>query len=201
LFRRLATVTVATATALALAAVPAGADDTDVFTTMPEATAQTAQANLVHFQDVATQNNDNISCRVEAPVFVAQPEIDGRVTVKGEDTAVSAAECVDLMLVADYQLTLLMTLEYFDTDLRIWRPILDANGRAIAKRCSTPSVKGVAALVCPLDAVLTANNAASGKLHRVGAALESPKQFAPLYTESALRGGVKALTSAEVGGV
>lgn len=186
MYRSILTATAAAATVFALVGTPAQAVDNDVVLTLPEASSQTTKANLVHVKDVASQTNDNISCRVEAPAFVAQPEVDGRVTVKGEDTAVAAAECADLQLAANYQLTLKMTLEYFDPRSRAWVPILDSSGVAVQRVCSQPSLKGVAAVQCVLDEVLTANNPASGKLHRVGAQLLSPKTFAPLYTESPL---------------
>jgi hypothetical protein len=178
---------------IASVASPAAAVDPEYLTTLPEAHRQTLAANLTHQLSVADDAAaaDNTSCRLEQPAFVVQPEIDHRVTVKGEDTAVTNAACVDLNLVNGPDIIVFMFLEYWDGDS--WEPIRDEFEQPYTSTCRLPRINGAGDLPCFIDAVLEANHEATDKLHRVGAALKSPKDWPPIYTENPLSLGSSAI--------
>lgn len=124
------------------------------------ATAETEAANTAHYAAVAAQVGNNISCRVERPVFLSQPEVDGRVTVKGEDTAASAITCVDLMLEAT---------ETISGELYIqWQPM--AGGWTTVEKTRTPMsgrmVRGVGTAPGVVDHIYPANDPSQGRPHR-----------------------------------
>lgn len=161
----------------------AGADDIEGSSDFVAATAATEQANLVHYQQVASQEG-NISCRVEKPVFVSQPEIDGRITVKGEDDAESSAECVDIQLEAQDLIWGWLYVEWLkpggDPNNPLdWNRVWDAD-----TPCSGRMIKGVGACVAVLSYVFPANDPSQGRPHRACLDLDAPANFAAVCTTS-----------------
>ncbi|MGH2711747.1 MAG: hypothetical protein ACRDH9_11150 [Actinomycetota bacterium] len=147
-----------------------------------DAVVATENDNLVHYAQVIAQasDNDNITCRVDKPVFVSQPEIDGRVTVKGEDDAATTVECADLMLEAQEVIDGTLYVQY----LRLYgNADIDADWIRVdaADRPVTGSMAhGVGAAAGVLSYVFPANHPSQGRPHRACIDLAWPKDFAPL---------------------
>jgi hypothetical protein len=167
------------ATAMALSAVlPAAASDTPDASGFAEAVIETEAQNLAHVEAVAAAalTGDNISCRVEAPALVSQPEIDGRVTVKGEDTAAASAECIDLMLQAQDLMRAEMTPEFRKPNGE-WIVVDDATTPGNSRM-----IRGAGVLPIVVDFIYPANDPSQGLPHRACYTLFQPKSFPPLCT-------------------
>jgi hypothetical protein len=169
-------------TALALA-VPASAEaDLSGFA---EALTATESANVRHYAAVAAQaTSGNISCRPERPIFVSQPEVDSRITVKGQDTAATAITCVDLMLSSNANISGELRIEYLRAGGRATNPAdweLAPNGRApIAGRM----ISGVGTALGVADVVYPANHESAGRPHRACVRTFAPNDLPDLCTVS-----------------
>jgi hypothetical protein len=160
----------------------AGADDVQGTSDFVDATIATENSNLVHYGQVAAQatSGDNISCRVDKPAFVSQPEFDGRITVKGEDDAATTVECVDLMLQAQDLIDGVLYIEY----LQLWGDPNDDEDWVRVTEADRPvtgsMIHGVGVAPGLLSYVFPANHASQGRPHRACIDLDEPKDFAPL---------------------
>lgn len=161
----------ATVGAFATVVPASAAPDVQEFAT---ATQETEQQNLVHVQQVAlaaaeaASTPGNISCRADKPVFAAQPEFDGRITVKGEDTAATTVECVDLFLIAQEVISAELYIEWRDTT-GAWR-LIEKTRTPISGRMS----KGVGVAPGFVDYVYPANDPSQGHPHRACVRLDAP---------------------------
>lgn len=157
----------------------AGADDVQGTSDFLGATVATENSNLTHYQQVATQEG-NVSCRTDKPVFVSQPEYDGRITIKGEDDAATTVECVDIMLVAEEDISGVLYIEWLklggnaDNPLD-WNRVEDAD-----TPCASRMAHGVGACTAVLSYVFSANHPSQGRPHRACIKLDAPQNFAPL---------------------
>lgn len=153
----------------------------------PAAIVETETGNAAHFQQVALQSlSGNETCRVDVPVLVSQPEIDTRVTVKGEDTAATTVECVDLLLQSTELITATLYVEYRSSTgwVRVAPTVTPGSSRM---------VRGAGALSLALDYVYPAGDASQGKPHRACVDLHTPKDFLPLCSVPTM-----ALTTADI---
>ena len=168
---------------LGLLVAPAGiatADDIEGGSDFVEATLATEQGNLAHYGQVAGQatGGGNISCRAERPAFVSQPEIDGRITVKGEDDAATSIECVDLMLEAQDLIYGELYVEYLPLHadpVTGWQ-LVDETMTPVSGRM----VKGVGVAPGVLSYVFPANHVSQGRPHRACIDAYQPANFDPL---------------------
>lgn len=48
------------------------------------------------FAEDTNETPGTVTCRIDRPVFVSQPEVNGRIVVKGQDNAVATVQCADL---------------------------------------------------------------------------------------------------------
>lgn len=172
---------------LTLLLAPAGiatADDAESGSDFASALLATENNNLLHYQQEAGQatSGENITCRVEKPVFVSQPEFDGRVTVKGEDDAATTVECVDLMLEAQDLIDGILYVEYLRLN---GNANLDADWIRVGlatRPVSGSMIHGVGVADSVLSYVFPANDPSQGRPHRACVDLAAPKDFAPLCT-------------------
>lgn len=170
-------VTAATAAlAVALVGAPgtANAADPDMAADLAAATVETESVNAQHYASLAAQVGNNITCRAEKPVFVSQPEVDGRVTVKGEDTAVTAITCADATLNATNQILGRLYIEFQKPD-RSWELITATN-----TQISGRMLRGAGTAPGAVDYIYEANDESQGRPHRACVEGFAPNVLAPL---------------------
>jgi hypothetical protein len=139
----------------------------------PTAILETETSNAQHFQQVATQSVNNETCRADVPVLVSQPEIDTRVTIKGEDSAATSVECADAMLSSTALIQATLYVQYRSTTGWVTVPETITPG-------SSRMVRGAGALPLVVDYVYPAGHVSQGKPHRACVDLHTPKDFLPL---------------------
>jgi hypothetical protein len=162
-----------------LLAVPGAHADTVIeqASQMPDAISETAATNRAHVVDSTNTQLGDVSCRVDPPALVSQPEIDGRVIVRGEDTAAGTIECVDLFL----QATDVIIGEIYVEWRRApgdWVKV-DATSRVGSSQMND----GVGVVPLLLDYVYPAGDDASGKIHRACIDVIAPRDYLPFCSE------------------
>jgi hypothetical protein len=145
---------------------------------LPYAITSTTASNLVHYQQAASGTATlNVSCRVERPEIVSQPEVDSRVVVKGEDSGAGSSECVDLQG-DDFYHSGEMYFEYLN-QYNVWVRVWDYT----AFRSQT-STRGTSALPIVADYIYPVDHTATNHMiHRACYDLHTPQNFAPLCSE------------------
>ncbi len=171
---RVATAALTVSLLAALPTYATAAPDAQAAIEFTTATAETEESNLAHYAAVAAQATSNISCRSERPVFVSQPEIDGRVTVKGEDTAATAITCVDLLLAATDLISGELYVQW-RTSTGTWMTV-DATKTPLSGRM----VRGVGTAPGVVDYIYPPNDPSQGKPHRACVVVFTPNALPPL---------------------
>lgn len=173
--------------ALSMMATSAGASAANY----PAAIAETQLSNSVHLRQVATQSlsGGNETCRADVPVLVSQPEIDSRVTVKGEDTAATTVECADAMLQSTALIYATLWIQYQSAP-GTWVDVTETITPGQVRM-----VRGVGVLPLAVDYVYPAGHISQGKPHRACVDLHTPKDFAPLCSVPFMSLTTKAISS------
>lgn len=157
------TKSIMTGLALAAIAIPGTIAATD----LPEAdalalaVAETEQQNLAWYTDLDTDALDNESCREDLTTPVYQPQIDGRVIVKGEITAAGNIACADIQLESNALIDGEMTLQWREPGVG-WKT--ESHARV---PLNTRMVKGAGTAPGVMNYVLPYNHPAIGNPVRV----------------------------------
>jgi hypothetical protein len=161
-----------------LAAVPVSAEtDADGLTAFSAAVAEVERDNAAHTAAVASQaTTGNITCRSERPAFVSQPEVNGRVVVRGEDTAASAITCADALLEATDIISGQLYVEYQDR-FGNWIRISEMN-----TPMSGRMTRGIGVAPGVVDYIFPANHPSQGRPHKACVEVYAPNRLPAVCT-------------------